>query len=78
MNCPLRKPRQDTIMTTAGFSGVSRVAVNFGYALLCLLGAVACYFGVQGVGASQPQVLGWALGLSAGIFICVALVDVLP
>ena len=75
---PLDSLSITALMTTAGFSGMSRVAVNFGYALLCPLGAVACYFGVQGVGASQPLVLGWALGLSAGIFICNALVDVLP
>lgn len=66
------------LMTAAGFNGYSRVAVNFSYALLCPIGAVACFFGVQGLGDSQSLVLGWALGLSAGIFLCIALVDVLP
>jgi zinc and cadmium transporter len=75
---PLDSLSITSLMTVAGFTGFSRVAVNFGYALLCPIGAVACYFGVQGLGDSQSLFLGWALGLSAGIFLCIALVDVLP
>lgn len=75
---PLDSLSITSLMTAAGFTGLSRVGVNFAYALLCPVGAVACYFGVQGLGESQSLVLGWALGLSAGIFICIALVDVLP
>ena len=67
-----------SLMTVSGFTGVSRLAVNIGYSVLCPVGAVVCYFGVQGLGDGQSLVLGWTLGLSAGIFLCIALVDVLP
>lgn len=67
-----------SLMTAAGFTGLTRTAVNFAYAVLCPIGAVACYLGVQGLGENEHLVLGWALGLSAGIFLCIALVDVLP
>lgn len=75
---PLDSLSITSLMTAAGFTGFSRVAVNVVYALLCPIGAVACFFGVQGLGEDQSIVLGWALGLSAGIFLCIALVDVLP
>jgi zinc and cadmium transporter len=67
-----------SLMTVSGFTGVSRLVVNIGYAVLCPAGALVCYFGVQGMGDGQSLVLGWTLGLSAGIFLCIALVDVLP
>lgn len=75
---PLDSLSITALMTAAGFTGFNRAAVNFGYALLCPIGAVACFFGVQGLGENQSIVLGSALGLSAGIFLCIALVDVLP
>jgi len=52
--------------------------VNLIYAAICPIGAVLAYCGMTTFDAGQGVVIGWALALSAGVFLCIALVDVLP
>jgi zinc and cadmium transporter len=66
------------LMKVSGTSKKMASWVNVVYCLMCPIGAIACYLGLKQVGASQDLVTGWALGLSAGIFLCIAMVDVLP
>ena len=66
------------LMKVSGSSKKIASGVNIVYALMCPLGALICYFGLKEVGAGKDTVTAWALGLSAGIFLCIAMVDVLP
>ena len=66
------------LMKVSGASKKMSRTVNVIYSLMCPLGAVACYLGLKQVGVGKDVVTGWALGLSAGIFLCIAMVDVLP
>lgn len=65
------------LMKSTGWTGFWPRVVNITYSLLCPLGAFLFFFGVRHL-AGQSEVVGWALGLSAGVFLCIALVDVLP
>ncbi len=65
------------LMKATGWSGFWPRFVNITYSLLCPLGAFLFFFGVRHF-AGQSEIVGWALGLSAGVFLCIALVDVLP
>jgi zinc and cadmium transporter len=55
-----------------------RQAVNAGFALMCPLGAGVFWFGMSHFTAEQQQVVGAALAFSSGIFVCIALGDLLP
>lgn len=55
-----------------------RQAVNAGFALMCPLGAILFTAGLQHFTSDQQLVIGSALGFSAGVFICIALGDLLP
>ena len=61
------------LMMAGGWSRRSQTAVNLGYALLCPLGA-----GLLLIGLSDPYWLGLMLAASAGVFLCIALSDLLP
>lgn len=67
-----------SLMAAAGASVGWRRAVNFAYALLCPLGALLFVVGVRALSAEQNLVVGSALALSAGVFVCIALSDLLP
>lgn len=49
-----------------------------GYCLICPIGAILFLSGIQQLGEIQQQILGMVLAFSAGIFICIALSDLLP
>ncbi|MCH5372553.1 MAG: iron permease, partial [Planctomycetes bacterium] len=55
-----------------------QAAVNLGFALMCALGAVAFYLGLQQFGDRQQTIVGLALGFAAGLFLCISLADILP
>jgi len=74
---PLEAMSIVSVMQAARWPSQSVLLVNAIFALMCPLGAVLFYFGLQGV-ESQPLVVGVALGFSAGVFLCVALADLLP
>lgn len=53
------------------------MAVNIAFALICPLGAILFLTGLEQSGEHSPLV-GWALGFSAGVFLCISLADILP
>ena len=78
----LHKPL-DSLSLTCVMSGGkwSRKAiglVNLAFASMCPLGAFVFWIGVENVGSSQPLILSCSLGFAAGIFLCIALADILP
>lgn len=67
-----------TVMAAGGWSRKARGSANLVFALMCPLGAMLFYFGVDGVQDSRNYVVAAALAFSAGAFICIALSDLLP
>lgn len=67
-----------TVMEAGGWSRAATSAANALFALMCPLGALLFFFGVDGMSGSQDAVVAAALAFSAGAFICIALSDLLP
>ena len=66
------------LMTAGGWSVRARQLVNFAFALVCPLGAMCFFAGVEAISADQEMVLGAVLGFSAGVFLCISLADIIP
>ena len=66
-----------TVMESGGWSRRARRLANLLFALMCPLGALLFYFGVDLL-AESAVVIAAALAFSAGAFICIALSDLLP
>lgn len=75
---PLDSLSITSLMSAAGWSQTSRQLVNFGYALLVPLGIVLFHLGMRSMSAEQNVFVGTALAFSAGVFVCIALSDLLP
>ena len=70
-----------TLMVAAGWPARICQLVNFGFALMCPLGAVVAVLmvnGLAGVDVNQSRFIGMVLGFSAGVFLCISLSDLLP
>jgi len=67
-----------TVMEAGGWSRRSRASANLIFALMCPLGALLFFFGVDVVAGSRNHLVAAALAFSAGAFICIALSDLLP
>lgn len=67
-----------TLMIGGGVSARWRTAVNAAYALVVPLGAVGFLASLRFLGAQQGDVLGIAMAMAAGAFICIAAADLLP
>lgn len=67
-----------TVMAAGGWSPGARMATNIVFALMCPLGALLFFFGVDILADSRNHVVAAALAFSAGTFICIALSDLLP
>jgi zinc and cadmium transporter len=67
-----------SIMLVGGWSPRVRHIVNLVFSLMCPLGALAFYFGVQSLGDGASLAVGCALGFAAGAFLCISLADLLP
>ncbi|MEZ5503301.1 MAG: ZIP family metal transporter [Halioglobus sp.] len=67
-----------TLMAVGGWSREARIRANVVFALLCPLGALLFFFGVDAATDSRNHLVGAALAFSAGAFICIALSDLLP
>ena len=65
-------------MAAGGWPVRSMKLVNLGYALMCPVGAFLFYFGIQHYAGVQETVVAAALAMSAGVFICISLSDLLP
>lgn len=75
---PLDSLSITSLMLAGGWSPRCRHAVNFGYALMCPLGAALLMIGLRLVGAQEQLVASAALAFSAGVFVSIALSDLLP
>tara|TARA_R110002110_G_scaffold415748_1_gene654807 strand:+ start:37089 stop:37973 length:885 start_codon:yes stop_codon:yes gene_type:complete len=67
-----------SLMDAGGWSPGARTTANVVFALMCPLGALLFFFGVDALLDSRNHVVAAALAFSAGTFICIALSDLLP
>lgn len=67
-----------SLMTASGWSSGWKLLVNLAFASMCPLGAALFFLGVQKFIHEQAAVIGCTLAFSAGVFICIALSDLLP
>jgi zinc and cadmium transporter len=75
---PLDAMSITTVMAAGGWSARARQVVNVGFALTNVLGAALFYVGVRQVFPNQHAVVGLTLGFAGGVFLCIALADILP
>jgi zinc and cadmium transporter len=75
---PLDSASLGSLMTISGWRGRAGLIINLAYAAICPVSALVFYTGMQRLPPGGEVVLGWALGVSAGIFLCIALVDIVP
>lgn len=75
---PLDAVSITSLMAAGGWSAGWRNAVNIGFSLMCPLGAILFFLGVQQFSENQHVIIGCALAFSAGVFICISLGDLLP
>ena len=67
-----------TVMEAGGWSRGARTMANVVFALMCPLGALLFFFGLDMLGDGSDAVVAAALAFAAGAFICIALGDLLP
>jgi len=67
-----------TLMMKAGAGSRTRRMVNAAYALVVPLGAILFLASLRAAGGHQGTVLGAALAMAAGAFLCIAAADLLP
>ncbi len=67
-----------TLMQDAGASRGMKLAVNLAYAAVVPIGAIAFLASLPLFGGSQATVLGVALAVAGGAFVCIAAADLLP
>ncbi len=75
---PLDSVSITSVMAAGGWSRASRHAVSAAFALFCPLGALLFVLGVDKFTGNQTLLVGFALAFSAGVFLCIALSDLLP
>jgi zinc and cadmium transporter len=66
------------LLSAGGWSAGFRQAVNLAFATVVPLGAAGFYLGTSLVPVAEHLAVGWALAFSAGMFLCIALGDLLP
>ncbi len=67
-----------TTMSAGGWDTRSRWIANIVFSMMCPLGAILFFVGVRGTGNMEAIIVGTALLFSAGVFLCIALADLLP
>jgi len=75
---PLDSIAITSLMKAGGWSNGARHLVSAAFALFCPLGAVLFVLGVREFAGQPAQIVGCALAVSAGVFLCIALSDLLP
>ena len=75
---PLDAMSITSLMEAGGWNSVLRWRVNLLFALMCPLGALLFYYGVDLAGSGADSLVAAALAFAAGAFICIALSDLLP
>jgi zinc and cadmium transporter len=66
------------LMASQGWPKRSQMIVNLAYSLVCPIGALLFAVGVRGLQADSSVLVGAALAFSSGVFLCIALADLLP
>jgi zinc and cadmium transporter len=66
-----------SLMAITGWSTRAQSIANTGFSLICPLGAALFVLGLREFSANQSVIVGWALA-PAGVFLCIALCDLLP
>ncbi|MEX1232282.1 MAG: ZIP family metal transporter [Planctomycetaceae bacterium] len=75
---PLDAVSITSLMAAGGWTKSARLSVNATFSLMCPLGAAMFVLGVDHLSAAEHVVIGCALAFSAGVFLCIALSDLLP
>ncbi len=75
---PLDSVSITSVMAAGGWSPTARHAASCAFALFCPLGAVLFVLGIDALPANHTLIVGIALAFSAGVFLCIALSDLLP
>jgi zinc and cadmium transporter len=75
---PLDSMSITALMSAGGWSFGARRFVNTVYGLLCPLGAVLFWLGSRDLTEQPALFVGTALAFSGGVFLCIALSDLLP
>ncbi|HBH53472.1 MAG TPA: iron permease [Planctomycetaceae bacterium] len=75
---PLDSLSITTLMAARGWSRQSQLFVNLGYALMCPLGVLLFQYGVTRFEGQHAAIVSAAMSAAAGVFICIALSDLLP
>ncbi|MCY3554356.1 MAG: ZIP family metal transporter [Gemmatimonadetes bacterium] len=67
------------LMRVSGYANRTCTLTNFGFALLCPLITVLTFFGVGLLSHfNELHVVGYVMAFAAGVFLCIALSDLLP
>lgn len=75
---PLDSLSITSLMLAGGWSAKWRHAINIGYGLMCPLGAILFVVGLKAIAGQEALVASAALAFSAGVFVSIALSDLLP
>jgi zinc and cadmium transporter len=75
---PLDSVSITSLMKAGGSSPRAQTLANLAYATICPLGAALFVLGVREFSGQQSLIVGFALAMSAGVFLCIALSDLLP
>src|SRR5438067_1528725 len=67
-----------SLMAAGGWSKKAIHAANLIFAVMCPLAALAAAWGATGLFGQQQAAIGCALAFAAGVFLCIALADLLP
>jgi len=67
-----------SLMKSKGWSELKMTIANVTFAMMCPLGAMLLTFGLLQSNESSSWFLGLTLAFSAGVFLCIALGDLLP
>ncbi len=75
---PLDAVSITSLMAAGGWEQRRIQAVNAGFAMMCPLGAALLLLGADRFPGVQQELAGAAMAFSAGVFLCIALSDLLP
>jgi zinc and cadmium transporter len=75
---PLDSLSITTLMAARGWPRRAQLIVNLGYALMCPLGVLLFQYGITRFEGQHAAIVSAAMSAAAGVFICIALSDLLP
>lgn len=67
-----------SVMAVGNWSPRARRAANVAFSLICPAGVLLFLLGTRELGAAQHLAVGCTLAFAAGVFLCIALADILP